>query len=86
MSIYLFVLVDCKWGEWESGECSEKCGGGIRVNTREKIQEDLFGGNPCEGEAISEEECNTQACPGNVIWKNLFAFENLLIWSYTLFC
>ena len=57
-------LVDCKWGDWVIGECSEECGGGIQIDFREKIQEELFDGKPCDGEASREVECNTDNCPG----------------------
>ena len=67
----LLVSVDCKWGEWEIGECSKDCGGGVRLNLRQKTQEDLFGGEPCEGVATAEEDCNTHNCPGSILWKNL---------------
>ena len=57
-------LVDCLWGEWIIGVCSNECGGGHQINIREVIQEELFGGKPCEGEASVEEECNMHNCPG----------------------
>ena len=61
---FLIQLVDCVWGEWNIGVCSNECGGGHQINIREKIQEELFGGKPCEGEASVEEDCNMHNCPG----------------------
>ena len=68
----LTFLVDCVWGEWNIGVCSNECGGGHQINIREKIQEELFGGKPCEGEASVEEECNMHNCPGNQIQKSVY--------------
>ena len=56
--------VDCEWGKWVIGECSEECGGGVQINFREKIQEELFGGKTCDGVATQELDCNTNSCPG----------------------
>ena len=58
----LCITVNCEWGEWVIGTCSENCGGGIRHNFREKIQEELFGGT-CEGNANVVEQCNAEPCP-----------------------
>ena len=63
-SILLFCEVDCEWGEWELGDCSKSCGGGIRLNYREKTVHEMFGGK-CEGYPTFEEHCNPQNCPGN---------------------
>ena len=60
---YIVIVVDCIWGEWFLGECSAECGGGIELDFRHKIQEELFGGKPCEGEHIRHEDCNTHNCP-----------------------
>ena len=57
------ILVLCEWGEWETGECSQSCGGGIRIHSREKTVEELF--TICEGDGYYDEDCNDQECPGN---------------------
>ena len=65
ISIYfLLQQVDCDWDEWQPGICSKECGGGMRTNKRDKIQAELYGGKPCEGNTTFEEECNAQECPG----------------------
>ena len=64
IQLIFFISVDCVWGVWESGECSKECGGGTRTNKRDRIQEELFGGNPCNGNSTFEENCNLQECPG----------------------
>lgn len=60
--------VDCEWHQWESGPCSATCGGGIQPMFRNIIQEALFGGAECEGEAFAEEECNPEPCPVDCTW------------------
>ena len=58
----ILYIVDCQWGNWIHGECSKTCGGGVQTNHREKITEELFGGDPCQGEETEEMECNVQEC------------------------
>ena len=62
----VYYIVDCEWGEWEFGECSQECGGGIQPTFRIKTQEAIFGGVECDGEGYGEQECNAQPCPGNI--------------------
>ena len=61
---YLDIIppVHCEWNDWQLGECSKTCGGGTRINSRTKKTEEANGGI-CEGEAIMQDVCNTQACP-----------------------
>ena len=65
MWYFTIFLVDCEWAEWVLGECSEECGGGIQIDTRQPLQEAQFGGNACEGESSRQKECNPDPCPGN---------------------
>ena len=67
-----FSLVDCEWGEWKIGECSEECGTGTRLNTREPIVSAAHGGKKCSGLSNATEICNIQECPGLflVSWPN----------------
>ena len=58
-------IVNCKWNEWEIGDCSKTCGVGTRTNTRTKKVEEKNGGL-CEGESTLSESCNLQNCPGNI--------------------
>merc|ERR1719322_972054 len=60
--------VDCEWEEWNIGYCSKSCGGGTRINYREKIKDEEFGGT-CEGETDMEEVCNTEQCPVDCEWS-----------------
>ena len=56
------VSVNCVWDEWELGECSMPCGGGVRNGTRIKLVDEEYGGT-CEGVAYKEEDCNMDPCP-----------------------
>ena len=59
-----FYLVHCTWGEWgEWGECSKECGDGTRTKTREKIDEEDFGGT-CTGYPTENEPCKIKECTG----------------------
>ena len=71
-------LVNCEWGQWVTVECSVVCGGGVRINYREKIVEENLNGN-CEGETYMEEACNLQACPGN---NQIFIYQNNTLFTH----
>jgi len=59
-----------EWSEWELGECSRTCGGGIRIDTRKATCEDPKG----KGDPLVEhraESCNTEACPPiDCVWND----------------
>ena len=57
------VEINCKWGKWKHGKCSEPCGTGTRTNTRKKVVTEANGGY-CTGQPTEIEECNTKPCPG----------------------
>ena len=57
--------VDCVWstfGNWS--ECSKSCGEGEKTSVRTILQQPLFGGTQCEGNATKSEICNDTPCPG----------------------
>lgn len=54
--------VDCKWSDWEYGECTKTCGGGKRTNYRKELMHQSNGGMACSGTAWETEECNTNPC------------------------
>ena len=56
--------VDCEWDEWRIGECSKKCGGGVRTNLRVVKQKAEYGGAECSGLSNVTEICNIENCPG----------------------
>ena len=59
----VYTPVHCRWFDWTSwGECSRPCDGGERFRTREKVNE-MYGGDPCQGEPRETEACNTHHCP-----------------------
>ena len=53
---------DCKWGDWELGECTKTCGGGKRTNYRKILVHQSNGGKACTGTTWKTEDCNTQSC------------------------
>ena len=61
---FLVSKIDCEWGEWQVGDCSNTCGIGIRTTKRTKIVEEANGGK-CEGGSTMQESCNEQDCLGN---------------------
>ena len=68
--------MDCKWSEWQIGNCSMTCGPeGTRTNTRTKTVKEKNGGKKCEGEATKEESCNTEVkCSGNIVFYWIFQY------------
>ena len=60
----MYNSVDCEWGQFEIGECSQTCGGGMRTNTRSHIVTAEHGGVECLGPDAVNETCNIQECPG----------------------
>ena len=60
------ILLDpCEWGEWVmDGNCSQACGTGIQIYTRDKTWNETNNGY-CENIYTKSEPCNEQPCPGN---------------------
>ena len=57
--------INCQWGGWTEGECSQTCGTGNRTNTRTKLVVEEHGGT-CTGNATEVVECNTNECPSKI--------------------
>lgn len=57
-------IQDCKVSDWEPGECSKSCGGGMRLMTRSVSVAPVLDGAECPL-LKAEEKCNTQKCPVN---------------------
>merc|ERR1712203_198887 len=55
--------VDCEWSEFMVGECSATCGEGTLERHRFELVPAMFGGVPCEGDALVVESCNNGDCP-----------------------
>ena len=45
------------------GECSATCGEGTLEKHRFELVPAMFGGVPCEGDALVVESCNNGDCP-----------------------
>ena len=60
--------MNCRWGEWKIGRCSQTCGeGGRRTISRKVEVEAKFGGQICRGPSTLEESCNEwRKCPGKI--------------------
>ncbi|XP_078494159.1 A disintegrin and metalloproteinase with thrombospondin motifs 9 isoform X2 [Ciona intestinalis] len=58
------VPVDGNWGEWSRfGECSRRCGGGIKSATRKcDSPKPRYGGRYCTGKRKKFRPCNFQEC------------------------
>ena len=56
-------VVNCQWGDWNSGDCSKSCGLGQMTKTRVKALVEAHGG-ACSGDTTSTEACNTNPCAG----------------------
>ena len=55
--------VDCEWGEWQKGDCSVSCGGGMQTYIRVPKVNASNGGMKCSGESSINFSCNTENCP-----------------------
>ena len=64
--ILIVEPINCKWNDWNVGECSKSCAGGTRTNTRTLRWEAQDGGT-CEGNSTVNEPCNTQECPSKLL-------------------
>ena len=62
---------DCEFGDWREDEpCSLSCGGGVRVVSREILQDRRAHGRPCTGNLEVMVECNTQPCDEDCQWSD----------------
>jgi len=61
--------VDCIWGDWKIGKCSQTCGEGTRVDVRYPKRQAANGGQECEGPYDRIEKCKKlQRCPVHCQW------------------
>jgi len=78
-SVYVYSMVQVDggfsdWGQWSG--CSEECGGGSRKRSR-KCDDPVpaLGGEPCDGAANDEEQCNIKECPVDGGYSEWTAFS-----------
>ena len=62
------IIVDCEWRDWEIGECSKTCGGGQRLNIRNRKIEAANGGKDCLGGSTETVGCYEGDCPGKLFY------------------
>jgi len=70
--------VHCEWSIWKNGTCTEKCGGGIRKDTRTVVTTAKHNGTECDGATETNVSCNTEECQevSNLIPSNTHIQEN----------
>ena len=56
-----------QWSDWSP--CSQTCGGGLSLRTRECVLP-LERAAGCDGEAREERECNNNLCPVWTEWTD----------------
>ena len=61
---YDFLVVNCEWGAWTNGSCSETCGTGELIKTRTKTIVEAHGG-ACSGQSDETVSCYMSHCPSN---------------------
>ncbi|XP_042230990.1 hemicentin-1-like isoform X2 [Homarus americanus] len=63
--------VDGNWSPWDPwSECSTTCGSGVRLRSRYCMAPaPLYGGRPCPGVAVEEEDCRLRDCPVSGEWS-----------------
>ena len=59
----LILFSETKWGKWNCQACSNSCGGGTHVCTRE-CENGEPGDSGCEGPSTKSFHCNEHSCPG----------------------
>ena len=72
MSVSFFLKVDCEWGDWNIGNCSSECGGGIQIHTRTPKVIASHGGVDCYGLPNVTKICNINKCPGKKVCTGIF--------------
>lgn len=70
--------VDGGWSEFSGwGECSKKCGSGIKRRTRTCTNpKPAHGGKKCEGSSVQTRPCQVKACPVNGGWSGFGGWSN----------
>ena len=75
---FIIIAIDCQWGPWLNGTCSQSCGTGTQINNRTKIVEEDHGGQ-CTGQDYVIEDCNTQPCPSKLKYQVWISFDILRV-------
>ena len=59
----VLCLVDGGWSDWKVGNCSVRCGGGVKEKFRIcNNPSPSCGGKQCRGMKVLNEECNEFSC------------------------
>jgi len=68
----------CEWTLWKPGHCSASCGEGTRQKTRTKVFNNESPGGKCIGDSETEEQCNTNICPGKLLTSTVLSYDLVL--------
>ena len=76
----IYHKVNCQWGDWIIGDCSQTCGEGTRTNTRAPKLVAEHGGEECNGPSSIAESCQLQNCTGtNARLIHLVTYKLIII-------
>ena len=68
MIVFFSALVDGQWSDWSPWlQCNVTCGGGIQERYRICTQP-KHGGSDCPGDEKEYQACNTDHCPGTMLY------------------
>ena len=71
IAISSLYSVDCSWTAWSAWEtCSVSCGGGSQERYRTINQTAINNGANCAGSDTETQHCNSNGCPGNVLYQS----------------
>ena len=55
--------MDCEWGDFTWGPCSQTCGSGTKEGSRTVTTYQAYGGSGCTGPEKRTVKCNIGDCP-----------------------
>ena len=74
--VFMFLLVNCKWGQWSEWNINATCGEAFKTKTRKIIQKAAYGGKQCEGSSFEKKNVQLRPCASKCII--LILFQKLL--------
>ena len=74
--IILLFSVNGGWSQWSGFcGCTRSCGGGVKIRSRKcNSPAPNSCGSTCPGKAVEQVPCNTQACGGELFFRELFNY------------
>ena len=77
--VFMFLLVNCKWGQWSEWNINATCGEAFKTKTRKIIQKAAYGGKQCEGSSVETKKFQLPPCQSK--WTN-----QILVLKYSMCC